>query len=204
MHTEHQTPFAVVRAHPFSRVTLSLSRQIVALDSQPVRDSRQADLLIHRHYEHLFRYFAGAQFIFIPENNLGLESSHLHTMVGDMRHRGVRTYFEKKDRPGVCKDGAATREYQFLLDMALSTQSISFDSRLFTVTPDATDQLMRDMLREQMLRFHWESVQVGDRIRTKLTAKMGSKQDDLLVAVMMLLHWGRMAMKNLRVENALQ
>ena len=88
--------------------------------------------------------------------------------------------------------------------MVFSIQSISFDSRLFTVTPDATDQLMRDMLREQMLRFHWESVQVGDRIRTKLTAKMGSKQDDLLVAVMMLLHWGRMAMKNLRVENALQ
>lgn len=175
-------------------LTPSFPQQIIALDSQPVRDDREVYMLIHRHYNELFRRFPGCKFIFIPENNLGLEASHAHTMVAELKNKSVTTFSDKEDKPGVCKDGTATRGYQFSLNLALNQGTIRFDHNLFTVTPDATPQTMRDLLEEQMLRFHWETKKVGESTRVSLTAKMGSKQDDLLIAVMMLLYWGTNAM----------
>lgn len=170
--------------------------QIIALDSQPVRDDREQHILLHRHYNELLRRYPGSHFVFIPENNLGLESCHLHTMLRELRNERVTTFYEKEGRPGVCKDGEATRQYQFLLTLALNQGNVRFDHRLFTVTPDATVQTMRDLLEEQMLRFHWETKKIGDSTRRQLTAKMGSKQDDLLISVMMLLYWGRIVMNH--------
>lgn len=163
------------------------------MDSQPVHDDREAYLLIQRHYQRLISRYQGSRFVFIPENNLGLEASHLHTMVKDLHKNRVDTFSQKDDRPGVRKDGEATRGYQFMLNLALSRNEIHFDHAAFTVTPDATMNTMRDLLEDQMLRFHWETKTTGT---LKLTAKMGDKQDDLLIAVMMLIYWGRIYMND--------
>jgi hypothetical protein len=125
------------------------------LDSEAVRDDREEYLLLHRHYKRLNenRYFREAKHVFIPENNLGLESAHLDAMVSDIPN--VETFWEKDNRPGVCKDGKATRGYQFLLTNALAQGSLYFDRDLFTVTREKTPQCMRDLLADQMYRYHW-------------------------------------------------
>ena len=137
----------------------------------------------------------------MPENNLGLESAHLDTMVSDLRDRGVETFWEKPGvRPGVHKDGPVTRGYQFLLNLTLARRQMRFDRDLFTVTPDKTPQCMRDTLQEQMLRYHWEEKKASESSmgtnRYKLTAKMGNKQDDLLIACEMVLYWGRIVVNS--------
>ncbi len=128
--------------------------------------------MLHRHYKRLKenRLFREAKLIFIPENNLGLgletpnpvqtqaltlttESAHLDTFVQDIP--GVETFWEKDNRPGVCKDGKATRGYQFLLTNCLAQDGLHFDRDLFTVTREKTVQCMRELLMDQMLRFHW-------------------------------------------------
>jgi hypothetical protein len=115
-------------------------------------------------------------------------------MVQELKNQSVHTFYDKENKPGVFKDGEATRGYQFVLNRALAQRTLRFDHNLFTVTPDATPQSMKELLEEQMLRFHWETKKVGDSTRVSLTAKMGSKQDDLLIAVMMLLYWSRIVM----------
>lgn len=129
---------------------------IIGMDSEGVRDDREEYLLISRHYQRLLdnpRYRA-SKLIFTPENNLGLESAHLDTMVKDIP--GVVTYFEKPGKPGVCKDGRTTRGYQFEMANTLSYGAIKFEHSMFTVTREKTPQCMRDLLQEQMLRYHWE------------------------------------------------
>jgi len=141
------------------------------------------------------RNFREAKQIFIPENNLGMESAHLDAMVADIH--GVETFWEKETRPGVCKDGKATRGYQFLLTNCLAQGGLRFDRDLYTVTREKTVPCMLDMLNDQMLRFHWEkkkAVDVMGKDRYALTAKVGNQQDDLLVALEMVLYWGRLIM----------
>ena len=60
-------------------------------------------------------------------------------MVADIA--GVETFWEKDNRPGVCKDGKATRGYQFMLTNCLAQGSLHFDRDLFTVTPDTLGRI---------------------------------------------------------------
>ncbi len=164
-----------------------------------MRDDREEYLLLHRHYKRLFenKHFRESKHIFIPENNLGLESAHLNSMVADIPN--VETFWEKDNRPGVCKDGKATRGYQFLLTNCLAQGSLHFDRDLFSVSREKTAQCMRDVLEDQMLRFHWSCKKANDvhgKDRYSLTAKVGNKQDDLLIAVAMLPYWGRIIMND--------
>ena len=165
--------------------------QFVAFDSQAVADDRAEYLLIHRHYNALLQRFPTSRFIFIPENNLGLESAHLDTMVADLRDQRVETFWETDKRAGVHKDNEATRGYQFLTNLALSRRQIKLARTLQTVTPDATPDSMIELLEKQMLCLHWERRETNGGERFKLTGKMGSTQDDLLICVMMVLYWGR-------------
>jgi len=158
-----------------------------------VRHALEEAFLIQRHYQQLQSkiHLREAKLIFIPENNLGLESAHLDTMV----HRipGVETYWQK-DRPGVHKDGKATRGYQFLLTTSLAENSILFDEDCFTVTREKTTSDMLDILMDQMFRYHWEKKKATDVFgndRYTLTGKVGNKQDDLLITLEMALYWGR-------------
>lgn len=171
---------------------------IIGMDSEAVRDDREEYLLLSRHYQKLsgFRHYRESRLVFVPENNLGMESAHLDTMVKDIP--GVVTYYEKPNKPGVCKTGATTRGYQFELSNALSYGSIKFEHDLFTITKEKSAACMLDQLQEQMLRYHWQkkaAVDAMSKDRYTLTGKVGAKQDDLLIAVMMALYWGRLVMR---------
>ena len=142
-----------------------------------------------------------SRLVFCPESNLGLEHHHLNTLVGavaDSLGLVVTTFWEGKE-PGTRKTEKSTREYQFLLSNALAQQGVVFDRDLFTATREKDVPAMMAMLQEQMLRFHWAVKKGGDehsKDRVKLTGKVGNAQDDLLIALMMLLYIGRMVIKD--------
>lgn len=173
---------------------------VIGMDSEAVRDDRDEYFLLHRHYlkirEH--RLFRDAKLVFIPENNLALESAHLDTMVHDIP--GVRTYWEKPNKPGVCKDARVTRGYQFNLAHALMNQTLYFDTDCFTVTREQTVATIKDVLKDQLLRLHWEKKPANDALgkdKYALTGKIGNKQDDLYVALAMALYWPALALQSL-------
>lgn len=170
---------------------------IIGLDAEAVRDEKEEYLLLHRHYRKLNenKLWREAKKLFIPENNLGFEAAHLESMIADLKD--VETFWEKPNKPGVCKDGKATRGYQFLLSNCLANAGLHFDRDLFTITREKTVQCMKDQLQDQMGRFHWECIKSADgkgKDRVKLTGKVGSQQDDLLITLAMIIYWGRIYM----------
>jgi len=172
--------------------------QIVGLDSEPVRDDQDCYMLLHRHYNRLFsnRFFREAkEIVFIGENNLGNEASHLETMLKDLDR--VEVYWESNRRAGVCKTERITRQYQFLMANALACNGLRFDQDLFTVSREQTADSILDLLAEQCYRLHWERRKTSDASgtedpRVKLTAKVAGKSDDLLISLFMIFFWGRL------------
>ena len=141
---------------------------------------------------------------FIPENNLGMEASHMETMVKSFTN--VHTFWEKDSRPGVTKTAASTRELQFMMNNALYNQSIKFSTQLFTTSrmgqqDTYSPEGIKALLMEQTLRYHWEKKPANDpfgKERVTVTGKLNDKQDDLLIATMMTLHYGKSILRNPR------
>lgn len=100
----------------------------------------------------------------------------------------VRTYWEKA-KPGICKTHTITNEYQFLTTHMIRECAIRFSTHLFTTSRDQNARTIKTLLMDQTLRFHREMNPDG-KTRT-MTGKMGDKQDDLLIATMMSIYWGR-------------
>ena len=118
---------------------------------------------------------------------MGNEATHMHSMLRDKPD--IVTYWEKEDRPGIRKTHRNTDDYQFLMDTHLRNDSIRFDSDCFTCNRSNNLPIMKNMLREQMEMFHYEYDSERDKV--KLTGKAADKQDDLNIALMMLLYWSR-------------
>jgi hypothetical protein len=165
------------------------------LDSEPVRNEREEYLLLHAHYNKLFAspLYKQSRFFFIPENNLGMEHHHLDAMVREIAR--VETFWETDKKPGITKTEKSTREYQFLLSNCLANGGLRFSKDLFTTTREKTPKSMMEMLQDQMARYHWSVKKPNDEMgkeRVKLTGKVGNQQDDLLIAVAMVIYVGRM------------
>lgn len=151
--------------------------------------------LLRRHFRRINEHpkWRGAQKIFIPENNLGLEASHLHTMV--KRFNDVHTFWESPKKPGICKTHQKTIDYCFLFNSMLSDRGIALDDELFTISKEMSQESILGLFREQVERFHWEKKAATDSFgkdRWAITGKMGNdKQDDLLITAFMIAFFGK-------------
>lgn len=151
--------------------------------------------MLHRHFKRLRenKHWKAARKIFIPENNLGLEASHLHTMV--QKYNDVTTYWETPNKPGILKTHQKTIDYTFLLNSMLCDKTIVLDKELFTISKEQNPDSIANLLREQIERFHWEKKAATDSFgkdRWAITGKMGNdKQDDLLITLFMCAFFGR-------------
>lgn len=125
---------------------------------------------------------------------MGNEATHMHSMLKDKPN--VVTFWEKEDRPGIRKTHRNTDEYQFLMDTHLRNDAIRFDADAFTCNRKDNLKIMKNLLREQMESYHYEYDR--DRNKVKLTGKSADKQDDLNIALMMLLYWARVASRDPR------
>lgn len=119
----------------------------------------------------------------------------MHSMVKALPN--VQTYWQRDDRPGVTKTHSSTMDYQFLLDTKLAHNGVRFDIDLFTTNRKEKLDSVKQNLRGQMERYHYEE-QPGNK-KVKLTGKMGGDmQDDLLIALMQCIYYGRACMRDPR------
>ena len=107
----------------------------------------------------------------------------------------VQTYWEKPNKPGICKTHQKTIDYQFLLNSMLCDRTSLIDQDCFTISKGQSQDGILSLLREQMERYHWEKKAATDNFgkdRWAITGKMGGdKQDDLLIALFMCAFFGR-------------
>jgi hypothetical protein len=167
------------------------------LDSETTRTEFEQHAMLARHFGAIDAHplWRHARKIFIPENNLGLEASHMETMVS--AYRNVTTYRQKPDRPGVCMTNAVKRDYQLFMVHSLYNRSLLYERDLFTTNRDRPAEIMRGMFRAQLERFHRVIKPAADNFqqeRVAITGKTASKdesgQDDLAIAGMMAPFWG--------------
>jgi len=171
--------------------------QFIGLDSETTKSEFEQHAMLARHFGAIDAHplWRQARKIFIPENNLGLEASHMETMVG--AYRNVTTYRQKPDRPGVCMTNAIKREYQLHMVHSLYNRSLLYERDVFTTNRDRSVETMRGMLRAQLERFHRVVKPAADDFqneRVAITGKTAAQdengQDDLAIAGMMAPFWG--------------
>lgn len=136
--------------------------------------------------------------IFIPENNLANEASHLAHMI--RRRKDVRIYSEKNDRVGVRKGPDTADNFQYLINVKMRAGAIRFDNEFFTTSKGHTTSSMRGLFKEELQRYHVEYEEKSDgEYKMKITGKgSNGENDDLVIAFAMALSHGRDIMMNPR------
>ena len=169
------------------------------MDNEPVKTHVEIKHALWRHFDSINNIirFKSSTKVFIPENNLGNEATHMASML--KKRTDVKTYWQTEKKPGINKDHKTSDNYQFLMDTKLNHDGIRFDGDFFTNSKIYTRESIKDLLKEQMLIYHYEYDPV--REKGKLTGKMGDKQDDLLIATMQCLYYGRAAARDPRRIN---
>jgi hypothetical protein len=130
--------------------------------------------------------------IFIPENNLGQEASHMMDMLKN--HNDVRTFYQKKDEPGVRKGPETADYYVYRTAELMRTNSLRFSIQLFTNTHNQTAATAKTELQHQLERYHVELKRARtefEKTRRVVTGKCGpAVQDDLVIATMQGIFFG--------------
>lgn len=133
--------------------------------------------------------------IFIPENNLGHEGVHLRNML--KKHSDVRTFWQKKDKPGICKDAHTADYYVADMDENLRLNRLRFSTNLFTNTTGQTSVTAKARMQEEFERYHVELKRARsefEKTRRVVTGKGGGDtQDDVAIATMQCSFWGKAA-----------
>ncbi len=159
------------------------------MESEAVKSEFEEYQLIRRHFEKMNEHpmWRLAHKVFIPENNTGMEASHMQSLVKE--YSDVTTHFSKNGRPGVLMTNESKVSYQQMMTSCLFRKLLRFERDLFTCSRKVggRDQIIA-LLQEQFERFHWDKKLAPDchgRDRWAMTGKMGAKQDDLLIALLM-------------------
>lgn len=163
------------------------------MESEAVRNEMEEYQLIRRHMDMLNSHplWRSAVKIFIPENNLGLEASHLHGLVQEFPD--VVTFWQNDQRPGVVMTHESKNRYHKMMTTCLYQGKLVFERDLFTTSRNLTAKKILPTVREQFERYHWEVRQARDNYGKRalaLTGKMGSKNDDMCVALQMIYDYG--------------
>jgi len=157
--------------------------------------------MLNRHFDAINRsnpYFATIRKVFIPENNLGHEASHMQGMLLERPDcRNIVTYYQKSDRPGVHKGPETADYYVAAINDALRIGKIHFSHDFFTTSRKETIQTIKVALQEEMQRFHVELRRAKtnfDKTRRVVTGKGGGGvQDDLFISFAQGYFWGKEA-----------
>lgn len=165
---------------------------MTGLESEHAKNHDQEKSLLLRHIARLRLLYPGVRIWFVPENNLGLEGSHLEKMVRKVPL--LDTYYEQEGgRAGVRKSGLNTSDYQITMEDMLIKENVRFSNNFFTVSKGFTEASILKETQSQLERYHWEVEPIGNpsngKFRTHITGKMGGAQDDICIAMCMLAYW---------------
>jgi hypothetical protein len=168
-----------------------------------VRNEQEEYDLIRRHFKSINEHhlWKNSYKIFIPENNLGLEASHLHGVV--QHFDDVKTYWQKPNRPGVVMTAESKSLYHKQMIGCLYNRKLRFERDFFTVSKHITPEIIKTNTKEQFEMFHWVKKPAKDNLskdRFALTGKMGTKQDDCLISILQNYKYGLELISNPRHE----
>ena len=177
------------------------------MESENTKNPTDQKMLIRRHILRLNQHekFRPAKKIFIPENTMGMMGHHLANFVRDFTD--IDVYYEKpaSNKPGINKTHDVTEDYIFYLNHLLTKQAVLFDRDCFTISRSKTLVSLKAEMREGLERFHEEVKPAKDnfgRAKAIQTGKMGTKNDDMPVALMQGIYWGRAATNQYRRRGA--
>lgn len=167
------------------------------MESENVQDEEEQFNLLKRHMRYIRNHpmWKDSHIVFIPERGTGLAHSALGNMAESFDR--VTVFKQKSDVNGVIVTGRVKRSYQINMVDALWDGSIRFERDFFTISKQKGKRIKsEDMIilaREQMERFHWDYKAANDAHGTDrwaMTGKIGEKQDDALMALLMCYTWG--------------
>lgn len=135
--------------------------------------------------------YEDALIVFMPENAPAIAASHLYSYL--LSYPRVLTLHETvSQRAGVPITNQIKRDFQFLFEGLLATDTIRYAKKIITFRN--TVQEMKQKLEDQMGKFKWEqckSTNEADDVRYKLHGKEGGENDDLLISCLMVPYWSR-------------
>lgn len=144
--------------------------------------------------------FKSSMKIFVPENNLANEGSHLWHMIN--KRPDTKVFWQKQDKIGVCKDKNTADEFQYIINVKMRNKAIRFSDNFFTNSKKHTIKSLKGEFRRQLETFHYEYEEpktVHGNPRQTITGKMGpSSQDDLMIAFGMGVFWPRLILRDPR------
>jgi len=153
--------------------------------------------MLSRHLDKLNntnRYFKDAMKIFIPENNLGHEAIHMRGMI---QHRNdIRTFWEKKDRPGIRKMEDTADNYVSFVEGYLRTNKLLFSTHLFTTSRGYTPKTVKAELQGQIEQYHVKIIlpkHEFDKVKRIVGGKGSGNQDDLGISFYQCMFYGNAA-----------
>lgn len=163
---------------------LTLS-QIIGLDAECVKsDAAQIKFTLRRHLDRIneIEIFRASTKIFIPENNYGNEGSNMWHMV--MKRPDIRCYWQKNDKPGVCKTEKTADEFQYTINGKMMNDSARFSSEFFTTSSKHTVQSIKSHFKQQLetYRYDFKEGKNGAESKQKITGKGLNANDDLVIA----------------------
>lgn len=163
--------------------------------------------------------YTNAMIVFMPESNLAKESDHMASYVEHFPQT-IMMREAKHGRVGVPKTWETTNEMTELFKRYLFDNNIGFAKNMLAIppmdfqastrrgrnTPEARAHLVRT-LYDQLSRYRYDlpkdkGGKSDSKTKYKLTGKMGAKNDDLAITVLMLPYWVHHFYKTPRVEYA--
>jgi hypothetical protein len=168
---------------------------IVAMDSAPVKGHEEIEKLLKAHIEGVRRMprFKDAWIVFIPENNLGHEASHMAFMLRP--YRRVYTLTEKGGIIGVNTNAVRKELYSMETVRYLCQESILFWEHLVVSNPNGganEKQRVMEDFKEQLMAFKRVIVhpQRGFALpKIHYSGKAKGGRDDLVMSLMIGLYW---------------
>jgi hypothetical protein len=168
------------------------------MECHPTPSHDAQKLLIRRHINRIRQHnkFGSSLIVVIPENNMGLEHSHIEKFIRNMPNVVCYSEDGNSTRVGIRKTHDNTNDYQIEVESALMKRSVFFEATLFTVSKRflKENEDIRVELQEELQLYHWETEMAKDnfgRDRIVLTGKIGGRQDDLYMAFAMAIFWGK-------------
>lgn len=168
---------------------------IIAMDSAPVRGHEEIERLLKAHIEGIRRKpeFKESWIIFIPENNLGHEASHMSFMLRP--YTKCYTLTEKGGVIGVNTNAVRKELYAMEAVRYLCQESILFWEAMFSANPNGganeKERVMEDF-KEQLMSFKRVIVhpQRGFSLpKIHYSGKSKGGRDDLVMSLMIGIYW---------------
>jgi len=175
-------------------------KQIVALAAISLKCMREPDLeqaavlnVVRQLRQN--RYYKNALFVFIIEAAPANSASYIERYLREADKSQIGEYVVMTERngyrQGVPKGKKETEEYFYQLQAKLTENYLAYSSNIVTFQnedPTEMRKQLEEMIRNYRLVDRTPDRATGDHIYY-LTAKISGASDDLLMALVMILHW---------------